>query len=145
MPQSNSVSSSSTSTQSITNISVVDLHSADESFFKVTLKKGQLPDCFAEGTSSMPNQEGGFDILIDDSDPRLFLKAGRTVGSLGLNKVAVKLESDLEFNALTASQFVIGMYSEATERSGLTVAFDLKPTVLDAVRRDVVSVPPAAR
>lgn len=137
MPQSNSVSSSSTSTQSITNISVVDLHSADESFFKVTLKKGQLPDCFAEGTSSMPNQEGGFDILIDDSDPRLFLKAGRTVGSLGLNKVAVKLESDLEFNALTASQFVIGMYSEATEHSGLTVAFDLKPTVLDAVRRDV--------
>lgn len=118
-------------------IEILNKAAADSSFFEITVRSGTAPSCFLEGTGSVPNAEGGFDVFLDPNDNRAFQKAGRTVGGLGLNKVKVKLGADVSLDNLKAYQFVIGMYSEVLERKGMAVAFDLDEPSLQAVRRDV--------
>ena len=123
----------------MTKIEILGLNNADDSFFKVKLTCGKAPECFAEGTNSVPNAQGGFDIFVDKQDSRYLQKAGRTVGALGLSKVCVLVDdkADIKLDAMGAAQFVIGMYSEALERTGMSVAFDLNEANLASARRDV--------
>lgn len=123
----------------MTNIEILNLEQADASFLTVRLTTGKCPECFAENTVSVPNKQGGFDIFVDESDSRNIQKAGRTVGSLGLQKVIVSLdkESSLQLDAVSAAQFVLGMYSEQCQRSPIHIAFDLNEAILKSVRRDV--------
>lgn len=123
-------------------IEIVNFSAVDDSFGRVRLVKGTPAPCYIEGTMAVPNQQGGFDVYVDTKDARALQKAGRTIGSLGLNKVAVSLSDDLglEFTALSAVQLVLGLDSEPLRKVGLTVALDLKDAVLAAVRRDVTFV-----
>lgn len=123
----------------MTNIEILKLCQADDSYLSVRLTTKQCPDCFVENTACFPNQDGGFDIWVDESDVRHMQKAGRTVGSLGVKKVKVTVDeqSTLKFDAISATRFVLGMYSEGVERSSLSVAFDLNEAILKSVRRDV--------
>ncbi len=123
-------------------IEIVNLAAVDDSFGQVRLVKGTAAPCYLEGTAAVPNREGGFDVLVDSTDSRALQKAGRTIGSLGLTKVAVTLADDLglELTDLAATQLIIGLYSEPAARVGLTVALELKDAVLQAVRRDVTFI-----
>ncbi len=123
----------------MTKIEILGLSAADESFFKVRLTYGKAPACFAEGTNAIPNAQGGFDIFVDKQDNRGIQKAGRTVGGLGLSKVCVLVDekADIKLDAMDAAQFVIGMYSEPLERTGMAVAFDMNDAMLESARRDV--------
>ena len=123
-------------------IEIVNFAAVDDSFGTVRLVKGTPASCYVEGTAAVPNKKGGFDVFVDTKDNRALQKAGRTIGTLGLNKVAVSLSDDLglELTALTAAQLIVGLYSEPLERTGLTVALDLKDAVLTAVRRDVTFI-----
>lgn len=121
-------------------IEVLNTANADSSFFKVHVTTGKAAACFVEGTNSVPNSQGGFDLLLDPNEPRVLQKAGRLAGSLGLNKVVVQVDPEFKLNNLTATQFVLGMYSEILERQGMSVAFDLDEANLKSVRRDVTFV-----
>lgn len=121
-------------------IDILSAAKADSSFFKVHVTNRQAADCFVEGTNVVPNTQGGFDLILDPKEPRVLQKAGRLAGSLGLNKAVVIVDSDFTLNNATATQFVIGMYSEVLERQGMCVAFDLDEANLKAVRRDVAFV-----
>ena len=119
-------------------IEIVNSAKADESFLNVRLAKGKSSDAFVENTGYVP-EAGGYLVFVDSTDARCFQKAGRTVGSLGIKKVRVTVDTSdgLNLDAIRAAQFVIGMYSEGLERSGMSVAFDLNDAILDSVRRDV--------
>lgn len=121
-------------------IEILHTSSADSSFFKVHVTTGQAAACFVEGTNTVPNAQGGFDLLLDPNEPRALQKAGRLAGSLGLNKVVVEVDPAFKLDALRATQFVLGMYSEVLERQEMSVAFDLNQAELQAVRRDVTFV-----
>lgn len=118
-------------------IQLVNFQGADETFFTVNVTTGKIPQCFVEGTNSVPNAQGGFDVFVDPNEQLALQKAGRIVGSLGLNKVRVVVDPAFTLNALNATQFVIGMYSEVLERQGFAVALDLNDAELSSVERNV--------
>lgn len=118
-------------------IQLVNFQGVDETFFTVNIVAGQAPQCFVEGTASVPNAQGGFDIFVDPNEQLALQKAGRIVGGLGLNKVRVVVNESFALNTLTATQFVVGMYSEVLERQGFAVAFDLNEAELSSVERNV--------
>lgn len=121
------------------NIKILKSEQADQSFGKVVLTTAKLPDAFIEGTNSFANSQGGFDIILDIKDKRCFQKAGRTVGALGFNKVVVSLDDsvELKLDTITATEFILGMYSEVLARKGMKVALDLDDATLASVQRDV--------
>ena len=123
----------------MTNIEILNLSQADDSFLTVRLTKGTCPECFVDKTACIPNKQGGFDIFLDDSDNRCIQKAGRNVGALGIKKVIVTLDQDsaVKLDAISAAQFVLGMYSEQCRNSPISIAFDLNDAILKSVRRDV--------
>ena len=119
-------------------IDIISYHSCDASFMAVHLTTKAAPDCFVEGTSMWPNEHGGFNVHVALSDERALQAAGRTIAAAGLNKVKVTTsENDLRFDVITATQFVLAMYSDALENSGFSVALELDVPNLEAVRRNV--------
>ena len=119
-------------------IDIISYHSCDASFMAVHLTTKAAPNCFAEGTAMWPNEHGGFNVHVDLSDERALQAAGRTIAAAGLNKVKVTTsENDLRFDVITATQFVLAMYSDALENSGFSVALELDVPNLEAVRRNV--------
>lgn len=119
-------------------IDIISYHSCDASFMAVHLTTKAAPDCFVEGTSMWPNEHCGFNVHVDLSDERALQAAGRTIAAAGLNKVKVTTsENDLRFDVITATQFVLAMYSDTLENSGFSVALELDVPNLEAVRRNV--------
>ena len=119
-------------------LEIIAHHDATSDFFPVHLTTTAAPACFAEGTNTVPRKDGGFDIIVDTTDDRYHQKAGRSVASTGLTQVQVFVDSpELKFDVVTATQFVVGMYSDALENGSLAVAFDLDEATLKAVRRNV--------
>ena len=124
----------------MTKLDIIKLQDADASFFPVYLRTGTAAACFAEGTTSVPNSQGGFDIFVDSEDPRFAQKAGRTIGALGLTKAQITWEESLQLSSLQVAQLVIGFYSEPVARTGASLAVPVDDAALAAIKRDVTFV-----
>lgn len=119
-------------------IQLLSAHNCDHSWVSVHLTTEALPEGYVEGTTMWPHAQGGFNVQVDLSDPRALQKAGRSVAATGLFRAKITTkENDLRFDVITATQFVLAMYSESMENGSLALALELDEPSLNAVRRNV--------
>lgn len=119
-------------------ILATDNSAASSDLMPIYLTTKAVPTCYCEGSTAWPHEQGGLYVQVDINDERGLQKAGRTVANTGLTKVKVICtEASLSFDVISATQFVLALYSDALEDKGLSVMFDLDEPTLDAVRRNV--------